>query len=674
MLLNISEVAEEIKLSKIDDKPWGFRLTGGLDFGTPVTVIKVTAGSLAEQAGLKVGDILLEANGKPLSYLTHHESQQLLLEAGNFIELLVVRGSLVLAPPTVPKEATEGDEVSQQGEAINQQGESQTSSSTRLQKQAPRELSLFESIFGPLDEQIEETFIENVIQEVLTDQQLESGVDEPHLTQELVEPQGSGIDVVENTEHTVMSQEPETDVEITPELQEVNEQQTEMFTEEVKRELTEEDIVDIMTGHAEVLQGTSIGVDFDKLDPKSEIIDKSEVLQALKEEENELEKKKLTTFLQVPNRPKIKPKEKPKQQPQKHTQDSSEVEGTKKEEETDEPKVEEDIQLNEKKEQDRNKAEEQEMNMSEEQDRNKAEEQEMKMSEEQEINIPEEQGKEEKRSENVEDLRLLEIQNQLSALLQLPTVMQEQLAVLQQQVANIVQQKLAALHSAASQENMPTSEEEPSQKETEVSDERNEEADEEGKKLEDISQTVEGEESVQKGEKSVQEGEESVQEGESVQEDEKSTAETGNQENVQSQQQENSTTNTAEEDPSEGRKRDIKREKPKRNKPFFPLTPHPRPIILPGKIKFQMNPEEVYDDDFIAETMSGNAEVIIGNAIGVNFQKYQRNYDHLKSSSVYHMIHETEERSPGAFRGRPEKLPANEDYKPAAEVREQQDA
>jgi len=47
----------------------------------------------------------------------------------------------------------------------------------------------------------------------------------------------------------------------------------------------------------------------------------------------------------------------------------------------------------------------------------------------------------------------------------------------------------------------------------------------------------------------------------------------------------------------------------------------------------------------------------------VNFQKYHQSYDHLKSSSVYRMIHETEKRQPGAFEGRPVKIPALEDYK-----------
>lgn len=35
----------------------------------------------------------------------------------------------------------------------------------------------------------------------------------------------------------------------------------------------------------------------------------------------------------------------------------------------------------------------------------------------------------------------------------------------------------------------------------------------------------------------------------------------------------------------------------------------------------------------------------------------------MKSSSVYRMIHETDKRHPGAFEGRPYKIPALEDYK-----------
>jgi len=55
------------------------------------TCFQVTAGSLAEQAGLRVGDMLLQANGQPLSFMTHYEYSKFLQEAGNFIELFIIR-------------------------------------------------------------------------------------------------------------------------------------------------------------------------------------------------------------------------------------------------------------------------------------------------------------------------------------------------------------------------------------------------------------------------------------------------------------------------------------------------------------------------------------------------------------------------------------------------------
>lgn len=38
-------MCEEILLQRYDDTPWGFRLTGGHDFGIPLTVIRVSLGS-----------------------------------------------------------------------------------------------------------------------------------------------------------------------------------------------------------------------------------------------------------------------------------------------------------------------------------------------------------------------------------------------------------------------------------------------------------------------------------------------------------------------------------------------------------------------------------------------------------------------------------------------------
>jgi hypothetical protein len=66
--------------------------------------------------------------------------------------------------------------------------------------------------------------------------------------------------------------------------------------------------------------------------------------------------------------------------------------------------------------------------------------------EENEINteIAEKQQIEE--PQKVNDDKLLDIQSQLTALLQLPVVMQQQLSFIQQQLTNIVQQKMAEMN------------------------------------------------------------------------------------------------------------------------------------------------------------------------------------------------------------------------------------
>lgn len=73
----------DLKFSRFADEPWGFRLTGGADMEFPLTVIKVTEESLADQAGLKFGDIVVRINDTPASNLTHVEAHNVLVMAGN---------------------------------------------------------------------------------------------------------------------------------------------------------------------------------------------------------------------------------------------------------------------------------------------------------------------------------------------------------------------------------------------------------------------------------------------------------------------------------------------------------------------------------------------------------------------------------------------------------------
>jgi len=71
----------EIKMARFENSPWGFRLHGGADFATPLTIQKVNMQSLSEAAGLKPGDTILAVNGRDLSGLRHKEAQEAIVKS-----------------------------------------------------------------------------------------------------------------------------------------------------------------------------------------------------------------------------------------------------------------------------------------------------------------------------------------------------------------------------------------------------------------------------------------------------------------------------------------------------------------------------------------------------------------------------------------------------------------
>lgn len=91
-------MCEELKLRKLDSEAWGFRLTGGRDFGTPLTVLRVTGASVAEESGMEVGDMIVSINGTCTQAMTHVEAQQHILGAGSSLTLQILRGCPVPAP------------------------------------------------------------------------------------------------------------------------------------------------------------------------------------------------------------------------------------------------------------------------------------------------------------------------------------------------------------------------------------------------------------------------------------------------------------------------------------------------------------------------------------------------------------------------------------------------
>ncbi|XP_052748034.1 titin-like isoform X2 [Galleria mellonella] len=90
-------------------------------------------------------------------------------------------------------------------------------------------------------------------------------------------------------------------------------------------------------------------------------------------------------------------------------------------------------------------------------------------------------------------------------------------------------------------------------------------------------------------------------------------------------------------------------------KPVFgPATPQERPLVLPGGRKWR-GPKDAYNEQFFAETLTAQAELIQGKTKGlsyesallpyddrINFMKYEKppvSLDHLQHSDVYKLVH-----------------------------------
>ncbi|XP_052264867.1 PDZ and LIM domain protein 7-like isoform X2 [Dreissena polymorpha] len=82
----------EAKLERQDPStPWGFRLQGGKDFSSPLTIARVNPGSLAAKCGLQQGDIILKIGSKSSDTLKHKDAQDAIISYGNKLDLLLQR-------------------------------------------------------------------------------------------------------------------------------------------------------------------------------------------------------------------------------------------------------------------------------------------------------------------------------------------------------------------------------------------------------------------------------------------------------------------------------------------------------------------------------------------------------------------------------------------------------
>lgn len=102
----MSALTLSARLDRTDSStPWGFRLHGGTDFRAPLTIQRVTPGSLAAKCGLQVGDAILKIGNAPTDSLPHKSAQQQIVNCGNSLDLTLQRGGGILqsAPASAPQ-------------------------------------------------------------------------------------------------------------------------------------------------------------------------------------------------------------------------------------------------------------------------------------------------------------------------------------------------------------------------------------------------------------------------------------------------------------------------------------------------------------------------------------------------------------------------------------------
>ncbi|XP_028277463.1 PDZ and LIM domain protein 4 [Parambassis ranga] len=73
--------------------PWGFRLVGGRDFSTPLTISRVTPGSKAAKGDLCPGDTILAINGDSTEQMTHMEAQNRIKTCAQQLTLSISRSA-----------------------------------------------------------------------------------------------------------------------------------------------------------------------------------------------------------------------------------------------------------------------------------------------------------------------------------------------------------------------------------------------------------------------------------------------------------------------------------------------------------------------------------------------------------------------------------------------------
>ncbi|KAI5726389.1 hypothetical protein M8J76_001788 [Diaphorina citri] len=627
-------MCEELKLKKLECEAWGFRLTGGRDFGTPLTVLRVTGTSVAEEGGMEVGDMIVSINGQCTQAMTHVEAQQHIIGSGNTLTLQILRGIPVPAPEltTTPLRGVTPN-------IAFQRCESELTNDSH-------DLKLTESSFSHLHHQFNEV---EPTEEELTEQKI---ADKMLENAELLEGNVIGVNFkrfipkVDFIKNSLVYQV----------LQE--EQVYKAKTEEEQLEKCPEKRFSTFLVHPNNAK-PKVKKEPCKLPkrPKTPLQPEPEKQEEKKSSQSENPPK--------PNQPTTEPESKPDDQPKP----SEQVD--KKESQSEPPKVEEpkvektesgkdekessiEIQINDETVQ-ASEVIEKTKEIREEATKVEVHEEVVKktvqelestpssvdstaikpftkqeiLNAQQELpSIAEVVEETEELTEDTDFNRQLSlIKSQLQSLRQLPSLIETQLNLFQTQIDCLVdlKNKENKLNPDPSQ-----GESQNDQTEAVASDSVPNVTSENQSGTETVpNEHVESSEPDHgiKSEKSVE-----------VQEVREETVQKADAQVTGSVQSGCDSTQPSHDTHTE------RKSKPKKSSLFSGITPQPRPVVLPGG-RIWRKPRDAYNDEFIAETLITQAEVLIGTNTGVNFRKYEPPRFAMSESAVWRLINNIENKS-----------------------------
>ncbi|EGK97340.1 AGAP003939-PB [Anopheles gambiae str. PEST] len=586
----------DLNFSRYDNTtPFGFKLVGGADFDVPLTVVKILPGSIAEDVGMHMGDVVVRINDIPTGNMSYYDAHQLLACAGNQFVLGILRAREVTPSQRLIKEKTPSGEV----EYINT---------------SPK----------------------------------------PFWTPNVGSPSPLAVHHPAKEEPRQQQQQPDEQIPEVP--------------------ITDEQIAEILSGEAEVLkQHNVIGVNFNKMIPKAGVFKQSEVFKTLNSElvQSEEEDKKWTTFLQKPSRPPPKTPEERKLERNPPTeryqvrivkQPKPKIAPDYKPPKSPEPEPEpEPIPMYDEYLNERQEVEVETIKTLVEEPVVPSE----PMAGEGEAQQPgapnptEEEPSEEFREQ------LQNVQKQLEALSALPNTIQATIAALTEQLA------VLAAPKRKSKSISPRPEEADPSAGGEGTEQSAPEA-----IVPEVSETFEVTEFSRADSSGSGDQSSSVDEGEHIHYTEEEleqlekrmkehdiewTNQNDKDSDSSSQHNAGGDIRTAVQDEL---KLQVVKKKKKAVSAFGPLTPQERPIYLPGGRKWR-TAKDAFNEQFIAEVISSQAELIQGTTLGVNFLKYQKpekDLSFIKNSDVYKLVHDMDPPKSG-IELRPEMVVAEEDVR-----------